>query len=230
MSVDLAEWPHVFRAQSGTGWQPDAGEQSETKERPDAGASDSHPVLLMLHGTGGNEHEIASLAELLEPRAAVLAPRGRVSENGMNRFFRRLAEGVFDVADVVHRAGELAAFVSAARAEYALGQRRIVAVGMSNGANIANAVALLHPDVIDRVISFSGMYPLDDRALSTDLSSSQLLLLNGSDDPMAPGSSVDRLESVLRGLGATVTRATRDGGHGIIRADVDTAREWLATG
>src|SRR4051794_39824246 len=130
------------------------------------------PVLLMLHGTGGNEQQIAALAAELDPDAGVLAPRGRVAEDGMLRWFRRHGEGVFDVDDVIARAGQLAGFVDAARGHYGLGDRRLVAVGFSNGANIALAAALLHPQAVDRVIAFSGMYPLGDRDTAADLSGS----------------------------------------------------------
>ena len=138
--VSLDAWPHLFEPGS-----------------PDA------PVLLTLHGTGGNEAEIAAIAPHLLPGAGILSPRGRVSEHGMNRWFRRIAEGVFDVEDVIARAGELAAFIALARAHYGLGDRRMLAVGFSNGANIALATALLHPEALDRVVAFSGMFPFGDR-------------------------------------------------------------------
>ncbi|TFB47016.1 alpha/beta hydrolase [Cryobacterium tagatosivorans] len=202
--LDL-DWPHVFRP----------------------GSSD-RPVLLMLHGTGGNEQEIAGLADALDPAAAVLAPRGRVSEGGLTRWFRRHAEGVFDVDDVVRRAGELAKFIAWARHRYDLGERRIVAVGFSNGANIALATALLHPESADRVVAFSGMFPLDDRSVSGDLSRSEVLLLNGRSDPMAPLPSVTRLVSVLTSHGAEVEQELRDGGHGITATDAAAAASWLA--
>lgn len=202
----MLDWPHLWRD----------------------GDAD-RPVLLMLHGTGGNETEISRLAELLDPGAAVLAPRGRVSENGMNRWFRRLAEGVFDVDDVRFRAAELVAFLAAATEHYGFGSRPVIAVGLSNGANIALAAALLHPGSVSRVVAFSGMFPLDDRALETDLSSSRVILLNGETDPMAPTASVDRLTAVLRERGADVTRRVRPGGHGVAQQDLDAAREWIRT-
>ena len=202
----MLDWPHLWRD----------------------GDAD-RPVLLMLHGTGGNETEISRLAELLAPGAAVLAPRGRVSENGMNRWFRRLAEGVFDVDDVRFRAEELVAFLAAATEHYGFGSRPVIAVGLSNGANIALAAALLHPGSVSRVVAFSGMFPLDDRALETDLSGSRVILLNGETDPMAPTASVDRLAAVLRECGADVTRRVRPGGHGVAQQDLDAAREWIRT-
>lgn len=201
----MADWPHLFHA--GTG-----------------------PLLLMLHGTGSDEHEIATLAARIDPTAAVLAPRGRVNENGATRWFRRLAEGVFDVDDVITRADELAEFVTSARARYSLEDRQLVAVGFSNGANMALALALLRPELVTRTIAFSGMYPLGDREAPNRLEHSQLLTLNGAADLMAPTASVDRLTEQLLRQGATVERVTRAGGHGITEEEVATAQRWLGAG
>ena len=201
----LAAWPHLF--------QP--GE---------SGA----PVLLTLHGTGGNEQEITALAAYLDPRASVLSPRGRVSEGGANRWFRRLGEGVFDVDDVILRAGELAAFIAAARTEYGIEDAPLIAVGFSNGANIGLATALLHPEALTRVVAFSGMHPFADREVSGSSQGVELLLLNGDQDPMAPATSVARLEEVATARGAPVTRHRRPGGHGIDQGELAAATSWIA--
>lgn len=207
MTVDIAAWPHVYRP-----------------------AAPGAPLLLLLHGTGGDEVQIATLAESLDPDAGVLAPRGRVTEHGMNRWFRRLAEGVFDLDDVEMRADELAQFVTAALAEYGVAggaESPLIAVGLSNGANIALATAMRHPEVVPSVIAFSGMYPFGDRVPATVLSSLSVLLLNGASDPMAPRSSVERLVDVLVGGEARFSRIERDGGHGIAASDLVEARRWL---
>ena len=187
----------------------------------------------MLHGTGGNEQEFSALAGALDPAAGVLATRGRVQENGMNRWFRRLSEGVFDTADVARQAGDLAAFVSWAREHYALGDRPLIAVGFSNGANIALATALLHPEVLPRVIAFSGMQPLDGAQSAGiaegSLTASALLLVNGRSDPMAPLASADELALLFESRGAAVTRELRPGGHGIAESDVEAAVAWLTS-
>lgn len=201
----LAAWPHVF-----------------------APGEPGAPVLLTLHGTGGTETEIAALATALDPRASVLSPRGRVLEGGASRWFRRRGEGVFDVDDVIARAGELAAFLAAAREQYALADSPLTAVGFSNGANIALATALLHPDALTRVVAFSGMYPFGDRDPIRDLAGVELLLLNGIGDPMAPAASVDLLERTATEHGATVTRIGRPGGHGIDSTELQAAKEWVA--
>lgn len=209
--LPLAEWPHLFRP----------------------GSVDA-PVLLMLHGTGGDEQQIASLAEQLHPQAGVLAPRGRVTESGMLRWFRRLSEGVFDTDDVVRRAGELAGFIAEAREHYELGDRQIVAVGFSNGANIALATGLLHPGIVSRVIAFSGMHPLFDRDAAgtatepADLSQSRFLVQNGDADAMAPLASANALVALLRARGADVTQNVRGGGHGIAETELNAAQAWLA--
>lgn len=200
----LAEWPHLYREGS-----------------PEA------PVLLMLHGTGSDEHNIAALAAELHPEAAVLAPRGRTQEHGGLRWFARRAEGVFDVDDVILRAGELAGFITEAREHYGLKGRKLVAAGFSNGANIALATGMLHPEVVDRVIAFSGMYPFGNRTLELALDGSRFLTLNGKSDPMAPLASATYLVAELQRRGADVEQVLRDGGHGIASSDLAAAVDWL---
>jgi phospholipase/carboxylesterase len=200
------EWPHLFGA----------------------GTADT-PVLLLLHGTGGTEHDLLPLVERLAPGAGHLAPRGPVQEHGMNRWFRRFGEGVFDVDDVVRRAAELAAFVSWAREHYGIGDRRLIAVGFSNGANIALATALLHPGMVADAVAFSGMYPLEGRIVEADLSGSSIALFNGTADAMAPFDSVVRVGSILESRGAEVSRSVREGGHGIHPTEVDGAAAWIAS-
>ncbi|MCU1425901.1 MAG: hypothetical protein JWM51_2192 [Microbacteriaceae bacterium] len=199
------------------------------EERPHVFRRGTGRVLLMLHGTGGSEREIAALAGVIDPDATVLAPRGTVTERGMARWFRREAEGVFDVDDVVLRAGELAEFARWACDRYELGRPEVVAAGFSNGANMALALGALHPDVTRRVVAFSGMYPFADREIESALDGSAVLLLGGDDDPMAPAASVDRLVAQLEARGARVDRRRRPGGHGIDDEEIAAATGWLAT-
>ena len=124
------------------------------------GAGERARMLLLLHGTGGDESDLLPLGRQLDPGAALLSPRGKVSENGSPRFFRRFAEGVFDEADVIHRANELADFVAQAGERYNFETRQVVAVGYSNGANIAAAMMLLRPEVFPAAILFRAMVVL----------------------------------------------------------------------
>ena len=198
-----------------------------TPQRPHLFREGTGPVLLMLHGTGGTEQQIAELAPLLDPAAAVLAPRGGVVEHGMLRWFHRHAEGVFDADSVATEAAGLAAFIDEAVSAYSLQDRELVAVGLSNGANIALATLLLHPGTIRRVVAFSGMHPLPDGPAPGRLDDTRVLLLNGAQDPMAPSPSVNRLERDLRAAGSQVDRRVRPGGHGVQQSEVDAAAEWI---
>ena len=186
-------------------------------------ANDRSPLLL-LHGTGGDEHDIVPLGQSIAPGAALLAPRGQILENGMPRFFRRLREGVFDQEDVRRRAGELAGFVGEARERYALG--RPVAVGFSNGANIAAALLWLYPDVLAGAVLLRAMVPLDDRP-PADLTGKPILILSGEHDRLIAPEHAARLARLLSAAGAAVTQRTLAAGHGLTRADVDHARTWL---
>lgn len=186
------------------------------------------PVVLTLHGTGADEHDPIRLGNTLLPGAPVLSPRGRVSEQGMNRWFARKAEGIFDVDDVIGQAGDLAIFVAAALDHYGVGGSPVVAVGFSNGANMATALALLHPGVVNTVVAFSGMYPFGDQDPIGLVEGVRIFMANGDQDPMAPLGSADRLETLATQHGAAVTRYVRPGGHGITPEEVSAASEWLA--
>jgi phospholipase/carboxylesterase len=186
------------------------------------------PVVLTLHGTGADEHDLVVLGKTLLPGSPTLSPRGRVNEGGMNRWFARMGEGVFDVDDVIARAAQLAGFLKEAQAHYGVGGREVIAVGFSNGANIACALALLHPKALRTVIGFSGMYPFGDRDPIGDVTGVSLFLANGTSDPMAPLPSVGHLELVATHHGASVTRAVRQGGHGITEDDLRQASAWLS--
>ncbi|QKV72465.1 alpha/beta hydrolase [Amycolatopsis sp. Hca4] len=189
------------------------------------GAPDA-PLLLLLHGTGGSPEDLIGLARELSPDAAVLAPAGPVSEHGAARWFRRLAEGVFDHEDVVERANELADFVVEAREKYGLGDRRLVAVGFSNGANIAAAVTLLRPEVVREAVLFAAMSPVPEPP-SHDLSATRVFLANGERDPMAPLASTEELIRLLRERGADVVTQRHPGGHQITLDGVRAAAKWI---
>jgi predicted esterase len=182
------------------------------------------PALLLLHGTGGDENDLLPLGQLLRPGAALLSPRGQVLENGQPRFFRRLAPGVFDQDDLIRRTHELADFVADQSARQNLG--KIIAVGYSNGANIAAAMLLLRPDTLSGAILFRPMLPLEPPQ-PPQLDQTPVLLLAGRDDSMIPQDSTQRLAVLLEHAGANVTLEWRNTGHGLEQAEFTLAREWL---
>jgi predicted esterase len=187
----------------------------------------SSRTLLLLHGTGGNERDLISLGRELDPNAALLSPRGKVLENGMPRFFRRLAEGVFDLEDLKYRTNELADFVAAAAQHYGFASDNVVAVGYSNGANIAASMLLLRPEILSAAILFRAMVPLiPDR--QPNLPSIRVWIGAGEHDPIIPTSETNALAELLRNDGADVTIRYFQTGHQLTRDDVDAARDWLA--
>jgi len=186
----------------------------------------SNRTLLLLHGTGGNERDLIPLGRELNPNAALLSPRGKILENGMPRFFRRLAEGVFDVEDLKQRTNELADFVAAAVQHYNLVADCLVAVGYSNGANIAASMLLLRPEILHAAILFRAMVPLVPDNLP-DLSPVRIWISAGDQDPIIPKSETERLAQLLRRAGADVTIRFANAAHGLTSAEVETARHWL---
>jgi len=187
----------------------------------------SKRTLLLLHGTGGNEHDLIPLGREIDPAAAILSPRGKVLENGMSRFFRRLAEGVFDEEDLKRRTHELADFVGAAAQHYEFAADKIVAVGYSNGANIAASLLLLRPETLRAAVLFRAMVPLVPEKLP-DLSSARLWIGAGNQDPIIPMSETQRLVELLRRARAEVTIRFVDAGNSLTNAEVETASLWLA--
>ena len=182
------------------------------------------PPLLLLHGTGGDESDLLPLGQMIAPGAPLLAPRGQVLENGAPRFFRRLREGVFDEADVVRRAHALADFIAAARAAYALAAP--VALGFSNGANIAAAVLQLRPEALAGAALLRAMVPLAAPP-PVDLTGKPVLILSGALDPIVPADNAARLAALLTQAGAAVQHQTLPTGHGLSQADVTLTRAWL---
>lgn len=191
------------------------------------GANPSGPTLLLLHGTGGDEDDLIGLGKLLLPEAGLLSPRGRVLENGAPRFFRRLAAGVFDEADLVARTAELATFVKDAATTYELDVAHIIAVGFSNGANIAASLLLLHPTVLRGAVLFRAMVPLTP-PMMPKLSAVPVYLSAGQFDTMIPPANTEKLASMLRDAGADVTLAWTPQGHNLTPDEVDAARRWLS--
>lgn len=185
------------------------------------------PPLLLLHGTGGNEYDLLPLRDHLSPGAAVLSVRGTVLENGMPRFFRRVREGVFDEDDLRRRAEELAEFVVTASSAYGISDRSLVAVGFSNGANIASAMLLQRPDVLKGAVLLAAMVPYAEPP-SADLSDTLVIISNGDRDPLIKSEMTKQLASQLRERGAEVVELPHPGGHQIDRAVLPQIRRMIA--
>lgn len=185
-------------------------------------------TLLLLHGTGGDENDLLDLGRALDPAAALLSPRGKVLEHGAPRFFRRLAEGIFDEEDVIRRAHELSDFVKAAAEAYGIDLKQLVAVGYSNGANIAVATMLLGLAAFKQAIAFRPMTPLSHLEARPNLAGFRVLLSAGKFDPIATAATVGTLAGLLRESGADVTVQFRSSGHELTPEDVKASRQWLA--
>jgi phospholipase/carboxylesterase len=185
------------------------------------------PTLLLLHGTGGNENDLLPVGGMLDERAALLSPRGKVLEHGMPRFFRRLAEGVFDHEDLMRRTHELAGFVERSVDEYDIDQSRLFAVGFSNGANIAASLLLAYPRLLAGAVLLRAMVPFEPDS-AADLSGIPVYLAAGRSDQMVPPENTERLAQVLREAGADVTLDWQRGGHGIGPDEIQAAQNWFA--
>ena len=183
-------------------------------------------TLLLLHGTGADENDLLPLGRALDPNANLLSPRGRVSENGMPRFFRRLAEGVFDVEDLKGRTDELVGFVDEAATRFSFDASKIVAVGFSNGANIAGSVLLRHPATLSSAVLLRPMVPYepDDEV---DLRGKPIFIGAGRSDPLIDPSQTERLAAMLREAGAEVELRWAPGGHQLDPREVEAARLWI---
>lgn len=188
------------------------------------GSSDR--TLLLLHGTGGNEHDLIPLGRELDPTAALLSPRGKVLENGHARFFRRLAEGVFDVEDLKNRTDELANFVRAAAEHYQIALEKMVAVGYSNGANIAGSMLLRRPGILRTAVLLRAMVPFRPDVLP-DLSAVRVWIGGGEQDVIIPSGETKRLADLLQEAGAEVTAHFVDAGHRLTNAELVLVKRWL---
>jgi phospholipase/carboxylesterase/glyoxalase family protein len=191
-----------------------------------ATAPDMGVTLLLLHGTGGNENDLLELGSELLPGAAMLSPRGRLLEGNMPRFFRRFAEGVFDIDDLKLQTHALHDFALAAAKRYGVPGNRMVAVGYSNGANIAASLLLLHPELLSGAILFRGMVPLTPDS-APDLKSTKVLVGSGKRDPIIPYKEGDALAKLLASFGAEVEAYWDQGGHELGMEDVMKAQNWL---
>ncbi len=188
-------------------------------------------TLLLLHGTGGDENDLLPLGEMLIERAGmtmnILSPRGRVEENGMPRFFRRFGEGIFDEADLKFRAIELADFIRAAAKHYSFDHAKVIAVGYSNGANIAAGMMFLRPRALFAVALLHAMVPFIPEELP-DLTGVAVLISSGRFDPIARPEETERLVALLKQTNARVTHHWQSGGHNLTASEVEQTARWLA--
>jgi len=199
-----------------------------TKQKETIKDNKSKPLtLLLLHGTGGNEDDLIPVGQMISPSASLLSPRGKVLEHGMPRFFRRLAEGVFDLEDLKFRTQELSKFVKDASSNYSFDLSKTIAVGFSNGANIAASLLLSNPDTIKGAILFRAMIPFLPHNLP-DLSGKNILLSSGLRDPIVSRDEAEGLLELLKKSGATVTLKWQRSGHNLTEKDIMDAKEWLS--
>jgi phospholipase/carboxylesterase len=194
--------------------------------RFEPGADPAARPLLLLHGTGGDENDLIEVGRMVSPGSVLLSPRGKVLEHGAPRFFRRLAEGVFDQQDLEFRTAELARFLTQAAAAYGFDQSRLIALGFSNGANIASSLLLRFPESLAGAILLRGMVPFVPSE-SPDLRSKHILLSNGVHDPIVPRQQPEQLAADLRRHGASVELQWQPAGHALIPGDIAVASTWL---
>ncbi|MCM3575103.1 MULTISPECIES: alpha/beta hydrolase [Mesobacillus] len=189
------------------------------------GSNTSKPTLLLLHGTGGNENDLLPLANMIDPEASVLSVRGNILENGMPRFFRRLAEGVFDEEDLIFRTQELHEFLDEASEKYGFSRDHIIAVGYSNGANIAASLLFHYKNALKGAILHHPMVPRRGIELP-ELSGTEVFLAAGKNDPICPAQESEELSTILSAANASVEMHWENSGHQLTLSEVEAARDW----
>lgn len=187
----------------------------------------SAETLIVLHGTGGDENDLIGIGQTIAPGAAILSPRGNVLEKGAPRFFKRLAEGVFDPKEVKSRGEELIRFIRAAISKYGLNPERVFALGYSNGANAASTVMFIEPGLLRGAILLRPMVVLEPDE-SPDLSAVGVLISAGRMDPIVPTKNVERLVELFEASHAEVTLKWQLGGHNLLPSEIRQAADWLA--
>lgn len=189
------------------------------------GTNKEKPTLLLLHGTGGDEQGLLPLADIVDPEASVLSVRGNILENGMPRFFKRLAEGVFDEEDLIFRTNELNEFLDDAAEKYGFERDAVVAIGYSNGANIAASLLFHFRTALKGAILHHPIIPRHDIALP-DLTGKQIFIAAGTNDPLCPREEAIGLQALLTKANANVNLYWEDNGHQLTRSEVEAAHEW----
>jgi len=192
------------------------------------GQDSQAPTLLLLHGTGGTENDLINIGKMISPNSSLLGVRGNVLENGMPRFFRRLAEGVFDEEDLVLRTEELKQFIDDSAKEYQFDRNNVVAIGYSNGANIAGSLLFHYQDSLKGAILFHPMVPRRGIELP-GLSGTSVFIGAGKNDPLCPPQESNDLMELLQNAGAQVQVHWENHGHQLTRGEVEKAAEWFLT-
>lgn len=185
----------------------------------------SHPTFLLLHGTGGDEKDLLGLAHFIQPEYNVLSVRGEVKENGMNRFFKRISEGVFDEVDLVYRTHQLKEFIDQASIDYGFDKNHLIALGYSNGANIAGSLLFHYSDVFEKAILLHPMVPI--RKELPDLSQVSVFIGAGKNDPICPPEESIELNELLSSAHADVTLHWENNGHRISESELEAIKKWL---
>lgn len=189
------------------------------------GTNNEKPVLLLLHGTGGTEEDLLSVAELIDPEASVLSVRGNVLEGGMPRFFKRLAEGVFDEEDLIFRTKELKDFIAQAAIDYEFDSKNVIAIGYSNGANIAASLLFHFDNVLKGAMLHHPMVPIRNVSMP-DLIGIDVWIGAGENDPTCPKEESMELQSLLKETGASVDLHWEHAGHQLTAKEVEAAKAW----
>ena len=190
------------------------------------GTNRNAPTLLLLHGTGGNETDLLPLASVISPQSSVLSVRGDVSESGMARFFRRLAEGVFDEEDLVFRTKKLHQFLSEMAEKYNFDRKKVVAIGYSNGANIAASLLFHYKQTLYGAILFHPMVPIRGKHLP-NLEGVPIFIGAGKRDPLIPIAETEELIQLLKNANANVLEYWGEAGHQLTSEEVERAKEWF---
>lgn len=186
------------------------------------------PPLLLLHGPSGSELEMLRIGRSLSPGSALLSPRGNVHEPGAVRFFERIAKGVYNPQEVSRRSQAMADFVISAAKYYGLDLNRLVAIGSSNGANVAASLLLLRPETLGAAVLFRPSFVLDLPAAPDSLVGKRILMTHGTTDPLVPAGDPQRLAELFRAGGAEVIQRLHTASHALVQADIEVAREFLA--
>lgn len=185
----------------------------------------NNPTFLLLHGTGGDERDLLPIAHMINPEYNVLSVRGEVIENGMNRFFKRLAEGIFDEEDLVARTHQLKEFVDQAAIDYEFDRSRVVAIGYSNGANIATSLLFHYSNALSKAIILHPMVPIHVKL--PDLTGVPVFIGAGRNDPICLPSQSIELEKLLNDANANVMLHWENNGHRLVESEIQAAKEWL---